>query len=440
MRRRMVVLAFWVLLWQMIAVMVDNPILLVTPLGALRSLMEKMMELSFWRSLLISTGHIAGGFFLGLTAALILAALSYRYRWVADFVEPLIHMMKTVPVVSFVVLLLIWWGSSALAVAICFLVVVPGIYSNTLEGLISTDKGLLEMAEVFQLKGWNRFLYIYRPALYPFVKSGLKLALGMCWKSGVAAEVIGMSADSIGEGLYLSKIYLDTGGVFAWTVVIVLLSVAFEKLIFAMTELFFAWVPGRLCKEEPGQQEQTSEAAENKENAGIGRISCLAVAKSYGENKVYENLSVCYSPGSITYLKGVSGSGKTTLLRMISGLEKQSGGTIECEGRVSMLFQEDRLCEDYSAVCNVAMITGNPKKARVALEKLLDKEALDKPCRELSGGMKRRVALVRAMEADSDIVLLDEPFTGLDAENKTRAENYIAQSRKGRTLLIASHI
>ena len=105
-----------------------------------------------------------------------------------------------------------------------------------------------------------------------------------------------------------------------------------------------------------------------------------------------------------------------------------------------MVFQEDRLCMDYSAVKNVEMVIGDPKRAQRALENLLEAEALHKPCRELSGGMKRRVALVRAMEADSDYVLLDEPFTGLDADTKASVEEYIRKKQNGRTIIIVTHI
>ena len=105
----------------------------------------------------------------------------------------------------------------------------------------------------------------------------------------------------------------------------------------------------------------------------------------------------------------------------------------------SMVFQEDRLCEDYSAVKNVELVTGDREKAREALEKLLEKEALDRPCRQLSGGMRRRVALVRAMEAQSAYVLLDEPFAGMDPETRKRAKRYIREKQAGRTVIIADH-
>lgn len=137
--------------------------------------------------------------------------------------------MKTVPVASFVILALIWTGSKNLSVFISFLVVYPMIHVNTRAGLISADRELLEMAEVFHISFIRRALYIYRTALYPYLKSACRTALGMGFKSGIAAEVIGVPDGSIGEGLYLAKIYLSTAELFAWTVVIILVSSLFEK-------------------------------------------------------------------------------------------------------------------------------------------------------------------------------------------------------------------
>ncbi|MDE7114626.1 MAG: ATP-binding cassette domain-containing protein, partial [Acetatifactor sp.] len=135
-----------------------------------------------------------------------------------------------------------------------------------------------------------------------------------------------------------------------------------------------------------------------------------------------------------------SGSGKTTLLHILAGILKPDGGRISKPDTVSVMFQEDRLCEDYSAVKNVELVCGDRSRAAEALAKLLEPEALEKPCGQLSGGMKRRVALVRAMEADSAFVLLDEPFTGMDEQPRSRAMEYIRRRQNGRTLIIATHI
>lgn len=420
------ILLFWLGVWTLLALAVDNRILAVTPFEAALRLLRLLGEKDFWLSVSRSFLRMGTGFFVGFSAALLLAALSRRVSFLEELLSPVMKLIMAVPVASFAVLLLIWWGSSFLAVAVCFLVVLPCIYTNALEGLKAADKKLLEMAGVFRLPFRNRFFYIYRPALRPFLYGSMKVALGMCWKSGVAAEVIGTPDFSLGERIYMSKIYLDTAGVFAWSAVVILLSVLFEKLVLKLADLFFSWQPA--CRRPEQRCENGSDIiVENLE-------------KSFGKQKVISGLNAVYRAGEVYYLRSPSGSGKTTLLHLLAGIVKPDEGNLSVPGAVSVLFQEDRLCEEYSAVKNVEMVCGDRLRAREALAELLEPEALEKPCGQLSGGMKRRVALVRAMEADSAYALLDEPFTGMDAETRSRAEEYIRRHQNGRTLIVATHI
>lgn len=465
----MIIILAWIVVWHIGARIVDNSILLVTPGQVMGELFSMLADFGFYRIVGFSLLRIGGGFLAGFVAAVSLAVLGSRYGILEEVFSPVMTLLKAVPVASFVVLLLIWWGSSFLAVAICFIVVLPNIYINTLEGLKNTDLQLLEMAQVFRLPAKSRFFYIYRPAIAPFLYSSMKVSLGMCWKSGVAAEVIGTPDHSIGEGLYLSKIYLDTAGVLAWTAVIILLSVLFEKLILWLAHCFFRWQPAcsepvmraKACKEIAGSAQGEKKYAEGKatgraRNSTVaktakgtvakaadmpaGRLEVSRICKSYGSRQVLSDFSAIYEPGQTYILNSPSGSGKTTLLHILAGILRPDSGRVEGPGACSMVFQEDRLCMDCSAVKNVELVTGSSVRAIEALEELLEPEALQKPCRALSGGMKRRVALVRAMEADSDCVLLDEPFTGMDADTRIRAEEYIRRKQNGRMIILVSHI
>lgn len=422
---------FWIAVWQLLAMFVNNEILLVTPIKAIKALALECCKASFWQTVSLSFLRILMGFTTGFVIAVFFAVLSFRFSFVETVLAPVMTLLKAIPVVSFVVLLLIWWGASFLSVAICFLVVLPNLYVNTLAGLKNTPVSLLEMAKVFRLPFWNCFYYIYRPALKPFLLSGLSISLGMCWKSGVAAEVIGTPAFSIGERLYMSKIYLDTAGVFAWTAVTILLSWMFEKGCMFLMSKWFSFEPKVKAPEDKnGLADQGAEK-------GVIRMS--HVNKCYGDKKVLTDFSAEYAPGEIHYLTWPSGAGKTTMLRLLCGLERADSGEVSNMGAASVMFQEDRLCEDYSAVRNVEMVLGNACHAREALLNLLEAEDIEKPCSQLSGGMKRRVALVRAMEAKSDYLLLDEPFTGMDEKTRERAREYIAANTKGRTVVIATH-
>ena len=139
--------------------------------------------------------------------------------------------LKAVPVVSFIVLILIWAGGVWLGFAISMIVVLPIVYVNVLEGLMNTDKNLLEMAKVFRMAKMTCIRKIYSRSVRPYFVSALSLACGMAVKSGIAAEVIGQSRNTIGNGIYMSKVYLAIDQLFAWTFVILLLSWLFEKAV-----------------------------------------------------------------------------------------------------------------------------------------------------------------------------------------------------------------
>ena len=150
--------------------------------------------------------------------------------------------VKTVPVASFIVIALIWLSSSMLSVFIAFLMVLPIIYNNILNGIKSTDRKMTEMADVFALSQGKRFLYISLPAVKPFLCSACQTAIGFAFKSGIAAEIIGIPNGSLGERLYSAKVHLETANLFAWTVLIVLLCVLFEKLFIFLLDKAFAEV------------------------------------------------------------------------------------------------------------------------------------------------------------------------------------------------------
>ena len=360
--KKIIIWIFWIIVWWLLSQAVDNEILLAGPLETGVVLWDMLGKGSFYLTVAGSLLRIGLGFVLGFLAAVLLAMASKRFGWLEDLLAPFMNLVKTIPVASFVVLLLIWWGSSFLAVAVSFLVVLPQIYISMLEGLKNADGQLLEMARVFRMSLWNRLFYIYRPALRPFLLSGLKISLGMCWKSGVAAEVIGTPDYSIGERLYLSKVYLDTAELFAWTAVIVVFCVFFEKLVLWLSERFFAW--DAVCK--PGCNRQCGRDAESLANSGKSAgqddasdgIRLNGVSKSYAGQVVLNDISETYLPGETYYLTSPSGSGKTTLLRVLAGLTEADSGSIHGLGRCSMVFQEDRLCGDYSAVKNVEMVLG----------------------------------------------------------------------------------
>ena len=230
--------AFWLLVWQGAAMALralypHGALLLASPLSALERLFTLAGTAAFWQAVLASASHILGGFLLSCALAVVLAALSARFSCVEELLAPTVEVIKTVPVASFVILALIWFGSRNLSVFIALVMVFPVIYTNVLAGVRAADRELAEMARVFRIPLLRRIRCITLPQVAPYFRAGCALGLGLCWKAGVAAEVIGMPVPSIGERLQQAKVYLDTPELFAWTLVIVLISVGFEKLFMA---------------------------------------------------------------------------------------------------------------------------------------------------------------------------------------------------------------
>lgn len=231
---------FWLLVWQgasmlFAALWPNGHLLLASPISAAARLGELARTAAFWRAVGGSIAHIFGGFLVGCTLAA-LAALSARWRLVRELLAPLAAAVKAVPVVSFIILALVWLDSRSLPLFISALMVFPPVYLNVLAGIAAADGRLLEMARVFRVPLRRRLTGIYLPAVLPYFRSAVSLALGLCWKAGAAAEVIGLPAGTIGERLYTAKVYFQTPDLFAWTAVIVAVSMLFEKLFLALVD------------------------------------------------------------------------------------------------------------------------------------------------------------------------------------------------------------
>ena len=226
--------AFWLFVWHFISVWVDSEIILVSPLRVVETLFTVVSDPAFLGTVAHSSARIVGGFFAAMALGVLLGWVSSRVWIVETLLRPITVVIKATPVASFIILVLLWFSSRNLSVIISMLMVFPVIYLNTLEGIKSTDKKLLEMAKVFRMPLTKRILYINLPAVIPFFVSACSVSLGLCWKSGIAAEVIGIPDGSIGELLYNAKIYLQTAELLAWTVIIVSISVLFEKLFMAL--------------------------------------------------------------------------------------------------------------------------------------------------------------------------------------------------------------
>lgn len=235
--RPALVVAFWVGVWWVAAVVIDQSLLLASPGEVLARLGDLVVTADFWATVAHSLVRIGTGFLAATVTGTLTAAVSARVTVVDALLTPLMTVIRTVPVVSFIVLVLMWADSDQLAVVISFLMVTPVIYTNVLAGIHARDRALLEVATVFGVPWHRRLPAVDVPAVLPFLIAGCRVGIGLAWKSGVAAEVIGLPEGSIGERLYEAKLFLSTADLFAWTVVIVAISVLFEKVVVAVLAL-----------------------------------------------------------------------------------------------------------------------------------------------------------------------------------------------------------
>ena len=221
----------WIALWQLCCVRINKPLLLPSPVQVLKTLFSLAQTSLFWETVAISLGKVLLAFVLAVISGCVCAALAAAIPAVRTFLQPPIAIIRATPVASFTMLVLVWIHSQWLPVFVSFLMVLPIVYENVYKGIRSTDPQLLEMAQVYHLSLWKKLRFLYFPAVLPYFSSACVNGLGFAWKSGIAAEVLGLPKLAIGRQIHDSKIYVEIPELFAWTLVVILLSMLLEKLL-----------------------------------------------------------------------------------------------------------------------------------------------------------------------------------------------------------------
>ncbi len=439
-------ICFWLLVWHFLSLKINSSIFLPSPEATYKALIRIGKRAGFWQTIFNTFSKIAKGFLLALIAGTFSAIISSFVKIIDVLVSPFMRLLKTVPVASFIILALLWVKSDKLSVLISFVMVTPVVYINILQSFDNVDNNLLEMADIFNVGLLRRLRFIYVPALVSGFMSACKIGLGFCFKAGIAAEIIGLPFQSIGSELYKSKLYLMTDELFAWTVVIVLMSVFFEGVcIYLLNKLSCIIEKTNISRKAENENKADKSHKKKGEYEKLENNNILMIkeiTKSYGKHKVLENISFNINESERICIYGKSGIGKTTLLRIIAGLEKADSGEITFMGKVSMVFQEDRLLENTDVYTNLYCVLGSrfdKAEADMHLKEVGLEGAGNKIVSELSGGMKRRVAIVRCMMKSSEIILLDEPFKGLDTILKDNIIRYVVKYLNGRAVIMVTH-
>lgn len=459
----------WLAVWQLGSMALGSDLLLPGPLTVLTRTAELVPQSAFWARAGFSLIRILAGFALGAALGIVGAAAAARWRVAEELLAPPVALAKSVPVASITVLALIWLRAANLAVLVVLLVVLPVVYENALQGLRAADPRLADVAGLFSLRPSRRLRFLVMPALFPYLRAALMLGLGTAWKAGVAAEVIGIPAGSLGEAIYDAKVYFDTPALFAVTLVVVLASAlctAALRLLLDRIEPVLCGAAGHAGRMERIERATRGEgdAEEPATRGGAARLRVAGLSKSFGTTRVLDHVALTASAGGPICLMAPSGAGKTTLLRIIARLEQADEGTVaydadeDAQARgaraqgvqakgalpaVALSFQDDRLADQASALANARMALAPASSAWDEAPELLDAlclgDRLLAAAGTCSGGERRRIGIARALLAPHDVLLLDEPFNGLDDAAKERVAALIRTRERGRIVIMASH-
>jgi NitT/TauT family transport system permease protein len=221
----------WILLWQGIAMLVNLPLLLPSPWQTILAAWQQWQQPMFWHSVLMSLLRIMGGFLLAMLAGVLLAWLCTRSQLAEALLAPIRTVIRSTPVSSFIILVLLWIKIDSVPTFISFLMVLPVVWHGMQEGISTLNPQLQEMARMYDFSRMKALRYVTLPQLLPFFRSTAATGSGIAWKAGIAAEVIARPTLSIGRHLQDTKVYLLTDQLFAWTLTVILLSILLERML-----------------------------------------------------------------------------------------------------------------------------------------------------------------------------------------------------------------
>ena len=234
--RRLAVIAFWLAVWQLAAAAVGKELLLPGPPAVMKKLIELASAETFWRTLARSILRVLTGILSAVILGVLTGLLTHKSRLARELLSPVMTLLKSTPVASFIILALVWLGREVMPVFIAGLMVLPVVWANTAAGLAGIDPQLLELAQVYRFPRRKTFRRIVWPSVLPHLRAALRSALGLGCKVGVAAEVLTVPPYSIGKSIYEAKLYLETTELFAWTAAVVALSFLIERVMLRLVD------------------------------------------------------------------------------------------------------------------------------------------------------------------------------------------------------------
>lgn len=228
---KIIVILFWVGIWAAAAYHIGKPLLLPSPISVFVRILELLQQTSFWQITGLTLIRISFGILLAILLGVLLAVLTTYSRFLDALLSPFQTITKVTPVASFILLVLIWLDRNIVPAVISALMVLPVVWNNVSAGLRAIDSSFLEMADVYRLSRKTRIKRIIMPSVMPYFLSAVQTSIGIGWKAGIAAEVLTVPVYSVGKMIADSKMYMETIDLFAWTIVVILISLIIEKLV-----------------------------------------------------------------------------------------------------------------------------------------------------------------------------------------------------------------
>ena len=450
----------WLTIWAAAAFAVRSELILPGPVSTVRALSGIVVTGQFWLDVIWTILRVILGMTASIAAGFACAVPAAKNKAMRDFLRLPVSFFKSIPVMAIIIYVILIVKADWVAVIVCFFMCFPIAYTNMLNGLMNMSRQYDELGSMLGLTDKQKWSLISKPELQPQIRASVNLIAGMSWKVVVAAEVLAIPEHSIGYQMLNSKYYLNTADLFAYILVLIVLSLAVEKLSAYAAEMDYRRV-GRRVRDEVIKAFTAAAKVDGSPETGNGTTPVAAslehVSKSYisddsTQKKVLEDLSLEFTQG-ITALLGPSGEGKTTIARLIMGLERPDEGTVSVvpSADPDVLFQEDRLLpwltmEENMMLAFIREAAKDPERAvKEMAEKLEIADSLQKMPDELSGGMAHRTALGRALLGGSRLLILDEPFRGLNEDLKGRILKNIdhdmrtGRGEQARTVILITH-
>lgn len=425
------------LVWQLTALSMDQPELIPSVPDLIKALFQLFATGTFYKSIFATVLRGISGILLSFAAAITAAFLFARYELLYELFRPLLTIMRSVPVISFILLALIFLDPEGIPLMIAFLTMFPLLAENLTKGIINLNPGLSIMADQFRISRKNKLIHIFYPQLKPFLFSGLTSAIGFGWRAIIMGEVLSQCAFGIGGEMKRAQLFISIPELIAWTIIAILISFFFDKGISLLSKV--KW-----------NIQFSNTTRKNNHISPVYPIKVTDVTFRYADTKVLSHFSYTFEPGVIYGIKAPSGSGKTTLLNLLDGSLKPLHGEVSFDKQqlFSVVFQEPELLSHLTVMQNIYLPLASDydpvyseQEARKALE-IVEMDAFqERYPNELSYGQQQRVALARALAYPSAVMLLDEPFKGLDKALTIRIIDRIIARQAGyrQTIIFTSH-